>query len=162
MMFECMKPSLTGPSLKISYKGPSGLRDASIDLPILTSTFNEPLQLSAQDFSQRWEALSEPGKQVQEVLSPSRDIVPANVAAGMVSSLKFGRITGMPDESDFVIYGASLLRTGAPGPNGEKINVGCLVKIEMNVQAKKMRVTARTVHPAASAALFACAKTLLA
>ena len=161
MMFECMKPSPTGPTLSVSYKGPVGLRSVTIDLPILTSTFNEPLTLPAADFSQRWEALAEPGKQVQEILSPVNDIVAANVAAGMVSSLKFGRVTGMPDESEFVIYGASLLRTGAQGPTGEKINVGCLVKIEMNVQAKKLRVTARTVHPAASTALFACAKRLL-
>jgi hypothetical protein len=160
-MFECMKPSPTGPQAKVEYLGPSGRRSASVDLPIFTATFNEPLALTAADFSQRWEALAEPGKQLQEILSPSEDIVPANVAKGMVASLKFGRVTGMPDESEFVIYGASLLRTGAQGPNGEKINVGCLVKIEMNVQAKKLRVTARTVHPAATSALFACAKLLL-
>lgn len=161
MMFECMKPCPTGPQAKVEYLGPAGRRSASVDLPIFSATFNEPLVLTAADFSQRWEALAEPGKQLQEILSPSEDIVPANVAKGMVASLKFGRVTGMPDESEFVIYGASLLRTGAQGPNGEKINVGCLVKIEMNVQAKKLRVTARTVHPAATTALFACAKLLL-
>ena len=161
LMFECMKPSAAGPQCSVEYTGPAGRRTATLDMPIFTATFNEPLVLPAADFTAQWEKLAEPGKQLMEILSPSLDIVPARVVQGMVSSLKFGRVVGMPDESEFVIYGASLLKTGALGGNGEKISVGCLVKIEMNIQAKKLRVTARTVHPAATAALFACAKTLL-
>ena len=52
----------------------------------------------------------------------------------------------------------SALRTGASAPNGEKITVGCLAKVEMNVQANAMRVTFRTLHPAASVSLMATAK----
>ena len=39
---------------------------------------------------------------------------------------------------------------------------GCLVKIEMNVQSNAIRVTARTLHPAATQAVMATAKSLLA
>lgn len=67
----------------------------------------------------------------------------------------------MPDGSEFIIYGSASLKTGARTPSGEKINVGCLVKIEMNVQANAMRVTFRTLHPAASSALLETAKALL-
>ena len=67
----------------------------------------------------------------------------------------------MPDESEFVRYGAASLRTGAVGPNGEKVSVGCLVKIEMNVQSNQVRVTARTLHKDATAAVFENAKSLL-
>jgi hypothetical protein len=76
-------------------------------------------------------------------------------------TLKFGRVQGLPDSSDFVIYGAASLKTGARTPTGEKINVGCLVKIEMNLQANALRVTLRTLHPAASSALMDTAKALL-
>ena len=161
LMFECMKPAPAGPQCVVEYTGPQGRRSATLDLPILTATFNEPLALQAADFTAQWDKLAEPGKQLQEILSPASDIVPARIVQGMTAALKFGRVTGMPDESEFVIYGASLLKTGALGGNGDKISVGCLVKIEMNIQARKLRVTARTVHPAATAALFACAKTLL-
>ena len=75
--------------------------------------------------------------------------------------MKFGRIQGLPDASEFVIYGASTLRTGALSPSGEKLSVGCMVKIEMNVQANALRVTLRSVHPAATAAILQTVKSLL-
>jgi len=75
--------------------------------------------------------------------------------------MKFGRVLGLPDATDYVIYGASSLRTGAKTPAGEKINVGCLVKIEMNIQANALRVTLRTLHPAATTAIMDSAKSLL-
>ena len=49
---------------------------------------------------------------------------------------------------------------GALTPAGEKINVGCLVKIEMNVQVNAMRVTLRTLHPAATLAILQAIKLL--
>ena len=66
----------------------------------------------------------------------------------------------MPDESEYVLYGASSLRTSALTPTGEKITVGCLTKIEMNVQANALRVTFKTLHPAATAALMHTIKSL--
>lgn len=67
----------------------------------------------------------------------------------------------MPDESEFVLYGAAQLRTGAVN-NGQKVSIGCLAKIEMNVQANAIRVTFRTQFPAATAAILQTAKALLA
>jgi AP-2 complex subunit alpha len=68
----------------------------------------------------------------------------------------------MADESDFVIYGAATLRTGAVVPGGtDKVSIGCLIKIEMNVQANAFRITTRTIHPSATAAIMATAKELL-
>ena len=72
-------------------------------------------------------------------------IIPAMVVEGMSKSLQFGVVNGMPDESEFVRYGAASLRTGAVGLNGEKVSVGCLVKIEMNVQSNQVRVTAHAL-----------------
>lgn len=75
--------------------------------------------------------------------------------------MKFGRISDIPDATDYVIYGVATLRTGAKAANGDKISVGCLTKIEMNVQSNAIRVTLRTVHPAATQAVMDTAKTLL-
>lgn len=71
-------------------------------------------------------------------------------------------MSGLPDSSEYVIYGAASMRTGAKSPSGDNISVGCLAKLEMNVQANALRVTLRTVHPAASAALMETIKTLFA
>jgi AP-2 complex subunit alpha len=48
--------------------------------------------------------------------------------------------------------GGGTYRTGAAGPDGNKISVGCLVRVEGNGQGK-FRVTARTLHPLCSKAL---------
>ncbi len=74
--------------------------------------------------------------------------------------LKFTRIQGIPDSSDFIIYGAGSLKTGAKDPNGNKIAVGSLIKIEMNVDANALRVTIRSVYAATSAAMMETVKSL--
>ncbi len=76
--------------------------------------------------------------------------------------MKFHRVTGTPDSSEFVMYGAASLRTGTVNPSGEKITIGCLAKIEINMQANALRVTIRTVHPGATSAILQTTKTLLA
>lgn len=162
LMVECMKPVSENPTFTIAYTDSLlGRRSNTMPLPVTTATFNEPLVLPATDFSTRWEQLQGEGQHKQEVFKPPSRIVPALVYEGMTKSLRFGPVTGMPDESEFVRYGACSLRTGALGPNGEKISVGCLVKIEMNVQSNAVRVTARTLHPAATTAVFESARALL-
>ena len=162
LMVECMKPATENPTFTIAYTDSLlGTRSNKLLLPVNTSTFNEPLSLNPGDFSARWDQLQGEGQHKQEVFKPPTRIVPAMVVEGMNKSLRFGLVNGMPDESEFVRYGAASLRTGALGPNGEKVSVGCLVKIEMNVQSNAVRVTARTLHPAATAAVFESARTLL-
>jgi AP-2 complex subunit alpha len=75
--------------------------------------------------------------------------------------LKFARIQGLPDASENVIYGAATLRTGALSSSGEKLSVGCMVKIEINVAANALRVTLRSSHPAATNAILQTVKNLL-
>jgi hypothetical protein len=130
-------------------------------LPVTVTTFQEALSLSGGDFIATWEQLSAQGQEVQEVLSPSKPINPEDIQAILSSTLRFSPSSGLPDESEFVLYGAASLRTGAVKPSGEKVTVGCLAKIEMNVQANAMRVTVRTTHPAASTALMFTAKMVL-
>jgi len=64
--------------------------------------------------------------------------------------------------NDNSFSGAATLRTGATTPNGEKISVGCLAKVELNGPSNSIRITLRTLHPAATTAMMDAAKTLLA
>ena len=57
--------------------------------------------------------------------------------------------------------GASTLRIGGATPTAEKSSIGCLAKIEMNVQANAVRVSIRTLHPAATAALLELVKSMV-
>ena len=162
LLMECMKPAAPGPRLQVEYTDRLlGRRVNALELPVFAATFNEPLPLVGADFSSRWELLVAPGQEAVEVFSPAAPVVPEAVLACLTQSLKFAHATGMPDESEYVLYGAASLRTGALAPGGEKISVGCLAKVEMNVQANALRVTFRTIHPVASQALMTTAKTLL-
>jgi hypothetical protein len=162
LLMECMKPAAPGPKLKLEYTdGLLGRRSAVLELPVFVATFNEPLPLVGADFSSRWDLLVAPGQEAVEVFSPAGPVVPESVLAALTQSLKFAHASGLPDESEYVLYGAASLRTGALAPSGEKISVGCLAKVEMNVQANALRVTFRTIHPVASQALMTTAKTLM-
>lgn len=162
IMLECIKPASPGTSITFTYVDSlAGKRSNTVNLPILVIVFNEPLSLGGEDFMNRWKMLVSPGQEVQEILKPVQMIIPSQIHNALVSVLKFGRVLDIADCSEFVIYGASSLRTGALTPTGEKINVGCLVKIEMNVQSNAMRVTLRTIHPAASVSILQTIKSLL-
>lgn len=164
IMAECMKPVSPGPQITIQYVDTlQGKRVNTLAFPLVISSFNEPLaSLSAADFQTRWNALTQAGQEVQQVLRPSYPVVPSQILNALSSTLRFGHVTGLPDSTEYVIYGASSLRTGAKNAAGENISVGCMAKIEMNVQANALRVTLRTVHPAASAALMETVKGLFA
>jgi AP-2 complex subunit alpha len=73
-LFECIKPVAPGPNLAIQYKGSSGQRSHELKLPVLVTSFNEPLSLSGADFNARWMQLGGPGQEVQEMFTPSNPI----------------------------------------------------------------------------------------
>jgi hypothetical protein len=62
-----------------------------------------------------------------------------------------------------MLLGAASLRIGAINQQtGEKLTLGCLIKIEMNPQSNAFQVTIRAVTPAAASAMLQTAQTLLA
>lgn len=79
LLVECMQPASPGPQLCLTYLSAHGRRTVSVDLPLMVTTFNEPLALSGPDFSARWDLLVSPGQEAQEVLSPPRPVVPREI-----------------------------------------------------------------------------------
>jgi hypothetical protein len=76
IMVECMKPAFPGPHLKISYVDSfQGKRVNTIQLPLLVTSFNEPLMLKNEDFMTRWQQLTANGQESQQVVRPSHPIV---------------------------------------------------------------------------------------
>jgi AP-2 complex subunit alpha len=162
LMMECMKPAFPGPDIKVSYDDSIlGSKSNTIKLPINVTSFNESTNINANDFQVRWQEFATPGQAVEQILNPSAPINPTQILQAMTGALKFAHIRGFPDESEFVLYGASSLRTGQQTQTGEKISIGCLVKVEMNVQANAMRITVRTLHPAATHATMQTFQSLL-
>lgn len=55
MMLECIKPTAPGPTLTVSYNDSlMGRRNNTIDLPLLVTSFNEPLNLSRKCCLSYW------------------------------------------------------------------------------------------------------------
>ena len=59
------------------------------------------------------------------------------------------------------IQTATALRTGTVNAGGEKISVGCLIRLEMNEAAGAFRLTVRTAVPHVSTALAEAIQKLL-
>ena len=88
MMLECIKPVSQIPQVTFSYTDTlQGQRSNTVDLPLIVTSFNEPLSLSAADFSARWQQLVGAGQEAQEVLKPSYTVVPAQVH-GVLASVR--------------------------------------------------------------------------
>lgn len=90
IMMEIIKPAFPGLQLDICYTDPSlGERSHRLDLPVLLTTFNEPLPLVSAEFLARWNQLVAPGLEAQEVLQPASRINPAVIkqALNLVGSL---------------------------------------------------------------------------
>ncbi len=83
---ECMKPVAPGPSITVAYKDTLlGLHNNTLDLPLLETTFNEPLVLGAEDFMARWQQLSGPGQEAAEVVTLSYALVPSAILGAMTA-----------------------------------------------------------------------------
>lgn len=163
LMFECMKPVAPGPSIVINYESTNfGKRKYDLRLPVLLTSFNEPLQLGGADFVSRWQQLTGPGQQAQEVFKPPREIQFQQLQVIVGTALKFAVVSEKLDgDMELAINGASSLQTGAKGQSGEKINVGSLIKIEFHPPTNQVRVTVRTLYPGATQAVMQTAKSLL-
>jgi hypothetical protein len=86
LMIECMKPTFPGPKIVVSYKDSSvGSRKNELDLPIVVTTFNEPLQLAGPDFETRWSQLTATGQETQETYSFSKSLNVLQIRDALVS-----------------------------------------------------------------------------
>ena len=163
VMMECLQPAFPGPSMTVVYNDPSkGAVTNVVTLPISVATFTEALpNLNGQAFGGQWTKLTAPGLEMQEVLKPSQPINRNNLLNIFNKTLHFSNVTGIPDASETVFYGACSLRTGALAANGDKVSIGCLAKIELNIQANALRVTVRTLVAPATTAMMQTVKSLV-
>lgn len=86
IMLECLKPAAPGPQLKIEYNDSfQGKRSNTIHLPLVIASFNEGLTLTSEDFMNRWQVLTNPGQELQQVFRPSTPIVVNQVHTSLTS-----------------------------------------------------------------------------
>lgn len=160
IMLEIINAAYPAVSLNLEYfvAAPTGpaKRVVSFPLPMTLACFDEALSLSGPDLLVRWNALVNPGQEAIDTF-PAPAVTPAVAHKVLTGAAKFSYVEGVVDTSVGVI-GAATLRMGSPTA-GDKVNVGCLLKIE--IAAGQVRVTARTTHATVSAPLVSTIKALL-
>jgi hypothetical protein len=75
IMVECMTPASPGPTLTVKYTDSVlGEKNSTLSLPLLVTSFNDPLILNSGDFQSRWSMLIGAGQESIEKFNPQRPV----------------------------------------------------------------------------------------
>ncbi|KAJ8608082.1 hypothetical protein CTAYLR_009630 [Chrysophaeum taylorii] len=154
VMLECMQPYDEAPVAVLSFLLGNRRYHLRIALPSLFTKFLEAVDLAPQVFVQRWATLGSPGLECMRTFGASAGPATAAFAKPRLETLlNIAFAQGVDDANGTILSGAAALRTGTANAGGDKISVGCLVRLEMNDVAKAYRLTVRTAVPRVSEAL---------
>ncbi|CAH2325369.1 AP-2 complex subunit alpha-2 isoform X1 [Pelobates cultripes] len=132
---ECVQEFLEVPVLNIQFRYGGTFQNFSVKLPITLNKFFQPTEMTAQDFFQRWKQLSSPNQEVQNIFKANHP---------MDNEITKAKLIG---------FGPALLENVDPNPSNyvaagiiqtKSRQVGCLLRLEPNVQAQMYRLTIRT------------------
>ncbi|XP_061466071.1 AP-2 complex subunit alpha-2 isoform X4 [Rhineura floridana] len=132
---ECISDFMEAPALNIQFRYGGTLQNISVKLPITLNKFFQPTEMASQDFFQRWKQLSNPQQEVQNIFKAKH---PMDTEITKAKIIGFG--TALledvdPNPANFV--GAGIIHT-------KSIQIGCLMRLEPNLQAQMYRLTLRT------------------
>ncbi|XP_044281487.1 AP-2 complex subunit alpha-2 isoform X4 [Varanus komodoensis] len=132
---ECISDFVEAPVLNIQFRYGGTLQNISVKLPITLNKFFQPTEMASQDFFQRWKQLSNPQQEVQNIFKANH---PMDTEITKAKIIGFG--TALleevdPNPANFV--GAGIIHT-------KSIQIGCLMRLEPNLQAQMYRLTLRT------------------
>ena len=148
IMVECMQPFEGLPEFVVKFKVGNTNCVYNLTLPVGLGCFFEATTMEGDDFMARWQKLSSPNLQQQDVVSCGTAVMPAFVELA-VTGMKMGVVTSLGEKSGGICC-VGTLRTGTPNSSGGKISVGVLCRVEINSAAQAYRVTVRTAHAGVS------------
>ncbi|XP_008308524.1 AP-2 complex subunit alpha-2 isoform X2 [Cynoglossus semilaevis] len=132
---ECLSGFTDTPVLNVQFRYGGMMQNISLKLPVMLNKFFQPTEMSSQDFFQRWKQLGAPQQEVQKIFK-SKHPMDAEVTKAKIIGFGVALLEGVdPNQENFV--GAGVIHT-------KSIQVGCLLRLEPNVQAQMYRLTLRT------------------
>ncbi|XP_018421165.1 PREDICTED: AP-2 complex subunit alpha-2 isoform X2 [Nanorana parkeri] len=132
---ECVEEFVEAPVLNIQFRYAGAFQNFSVTLPITVNKFFQPTEMEGQDFFQRWKQLSGPKQEVQNIFKAK---LPMDTEITKAKLIGFGPAlleNVDPNPSNFVAAGIIQAKSR---------QVGCLLRLEPNVQAQMYRLTIRT------------------
>ncbi|OXB73804.1 UNVERIFIED_CONTAM: hypothetical protein H355_010350 [Colinus virginianus] len=116
-------------------------QNLSVKLPITLNKFFQPTEMSSQDFFQRWKQLSNPKQEVQNIFK-AKHPMDAEITKAKIIGFGSALLEEVdPNPANFV--GAGIIHT-------KTTQIGCLLRLEPNLQAQMYRLTLRTSKEAVS------------
>eukprot|EP00071_Canis_lupus_P027660 XP_022261217.1 AP-2 complex subunit alpha-2 isoform X3 [Canis lupus familiaris] len=132
---ECVSDFTEAPVLNIQFRYGGTFQNVSVKLPITLNKFFQPTEMASQDFFQRWKQLSSPQQEVQNIFKAKH---PMDTEITKAKIIGFGSALLEdvdPNPANFV--GAGIIHT-------KTTQIGCLLRLEPNLQAQMYRLTLRT------------------
>uniref|UniRef100_S4RRB7 Clathrin adaptor alpha-adaptin appendage C-terminal subdomain domain-containing protein n=1 Tax=Petromyzon marinus TaxID=7757 RepID=S4RRB7_PETMA len=116
-----------------SYGG--SMQSITMQLPVVLNKFFQPTEMASQDFFTRWKQLSSPQQEAQRIFKAT---TPMELEVTKAKLVGFGmamleRVDPNPDN----YVGAGIIQT-------KTLQIGCLLRLEPNLQAQMYRLTLRT------------------
>ncbi|KAM4703801.1 AP-2 complex subunit alpha-1 isoform 3-T3 [Rhinophrynus dorsalis] len=132
---ECLSDFDEAPLINIKFRYGGTLQNITLKLPITINKFFQATEMPSQDFFQRWKQLSLPQQEAQKIFKANH---PMDSEVTKAKLLGFG--TALlenvdPNPDNYV--GAGIIQT-------KSVQVGCLLRLEPNIQAQMYRLTLRT------------------
>uniref|UniRef100_A0A8C9TEZ7 AP-2 complex subunit alpha n=1 Tax=Scleropages formosus TaxID=113540 RepID=A0A8C9TEZ7_SCLFO len=123
----------TPPSSCLRYGG--ALQNLTLKLPLTINKFFQPTEMGSQDFFQRWKQLSLPQQEAQKIFKANHSM-DKEVLKAKLLGLGMALLENVdPNPENFVCAG--VVQTKAQ-------QVGCLLRLEPNIQAQMYRLTLRS------------------
>ncbi|KAI5934922.1 AP-2 complex subunit alpha-2 [Manis javanica] len=132
---ECVSDFMEAPVLNIQFRYGGTFQNVSVKLPVTLNKFFQPTEMAAQDFFQRWKQLGSPQQEVQNIFKAKH---PMDTEITKAKIIGFGPALLEevdPNPANFV--GAGIVHT-------RTTQIGCLLRLEPNLQAQMYRLTLRT------------------
>ncbi|XP_041472385.1 AP-2 complex subunit alpha-2-like isoform X3 [Lytechinus variegatus] len=120
------------------------VQSMTLKVPVMISKFFQSTNMTSQDFFGRWKQLGNPGQESQNIFE-AQFPMDTSVNRTKLMGTGIGLLDGVdPNPENFV--GAGIVHT-------KNQQVGCLMRLEPNQQARMYRLTLRTSKPVVSKVL---------
>ncbi|KJH48908.1 adaptin region [Dictyocaulus viviparus] len=147
--FVCVQEFAKVPIIQIKFNyvnrmGQTQCFDKSIYLPLFINKFFEPTEMASEQFFVRWKALGQPSQECQRIFPAKMPMDAASISQKLVG-LGAKLLTGVdPNPDNYVCAGIIHTQTQ---------QIGTLIRLEPNKQAKMYRLTIRSSKDTVSAYL---------
>ncbi|KAI8489577.1 AP-2 complex subunit alpha-2, partial [Branchiostoma belcheri] len=132
---ECISDFVDAPVLSIKFSYSGSMQQINLMLPVMLNKFFEPVEMDATTFFNRWKQLNSPGQEEQKIFKATFPI-DSDTSRTKLLGFGFGLLDGVdPNPDNFV--GAGIIKA-------QSSQVGCLLRLEPNMQAQMYRLTLRT------------------